>query len=254
MRHERIDIHSDAIGRAMELLAYGHDGLPVLVFPTSEGAAHEYADFGMVEWLTALIEAGRLRLYCVASLDSETWYARDRPLHERGWRHSHYEDWVMNHVVPTIAADVGDPGVRLTTTGCSFGAFHAVNFALKHPARFEHALAMSGVYDIRFLMHGHHDDWVYYNNPAEYVCHMHGGTLDAVRRQTFITLVCGRGAWESKSVESTRAFRHMLDEKGIPNYMDLWGEDVSHEWHWWRTQIVHYMNHIVEGTLPWRPT
>jgi esterase/lipase superfamily enzyme len=160
----------------------------------------------------------------------------------------------MNQVVPAIASDVGDSSVRLTVTGCSFGAYHSANFALKHPRRFSHALCMSGVYDIRFLMHGHHDDWIYFNNPMEYVSRMGGEVLENVRRNTFITLVCGQGQWEGPALDSTKRFWDLLGSKGIPNYMDLWGYDVSHDWHWWREQIVFYMSHLVEGRHPWLRT
>jgi len=254
MRREHVRLHSPAIGRELDLLAFGHAGVPVLVFPSSEGAHHEYEDYLMVRVLSHLIEAGRLRLYCVSSFDSESWYGKHLPLHERAWRHSLYENWIMGQVVPAICSDIGDHNVRLTVTGCSFGAYHAANIALKHPRRFNHALCMSGVYDIRFLLHGHHDDWVYYNNPMEYVTHLHGEQLDEVRRNTFITLVCGQGQWEGPALASTREFRDLLDRKQIPNYMDLWGHEVSHDWHWWREQIIWYMRHFVEGKLPWQIT
>ena len=256
MRRELHSLHSPEIGRDLHMLAFhsgggaggrGGGGEPVLVFPTSEGAFHEYEDFGMIGVLARLIDAGKLRLYCVSSYDSESWYGRHLPMHERAWRHSLYEKWIMNQVVPAIAHDAGDDDVRLVATGCSFGAFHAANFTLKFPRRFKLALCLSGVYDIRFLMHGHKDDWVYFNNPMEYVWHMHDEALQDVRDKVFIALVCGQGQWEDVALESTRAFWSLLDRKGIPNYMDLWGHDVSHDWHWWRQQIAHYMTRLVEG-------
>ena len=80
MRREFVSLYSPDIGRDMHMLMFhsggGSGGLPVLVFPTSEGAFHEYEDFGMVGVLAPLIDAGKLRLYCVASYDSESWYAR----------------------------------------------------------------------------------------------------------------------------------------------------------------------------------
>lgn len=254
MRRVQLTLPCPPLSRDMHMLMFGHAGLPVLVFPSSEGAFHEYEDYWMVRWLTWLIDAGKLRLYCVGSYDSDSWYSKSLPMHERAYRHSLYESWVMNQAIPAIAHDVGDPNVKLLTTGCSFGAYHAANFTLKHPTRFNHALCMSGVYDIRFLMHGHHDDWVYFNNPMEYVTHMHGSMLDAVRKNVHITLVCGQGQWEGPALASTRQFWSLLSQKGIPNYMDLWGYDVSHDWHWWREQIIWYMSHFVEGRLPWQNT
>ncbi len=217
----------------------------MLVFPSSEGSFHEYEDRGMVAALSPWIEAGRLRLYCVGSYDSESWYGRHLPLHERAWRHSLYENWIMNQVMPAIARDIGDAKTQAWVTGCSFGAFHAANFALKFPRTFSQAICLSGVYDIRFLLHGHHDDWVYFNNPIEFIANMHGETLDDVRRHTHILLICGQGQWEERCLASTKELWWLLREKGIPNYMDLWGYDVAHDWPWWTRQMAHAMNALL---------
>ena len=254
MRREQVKAHIDQLGREMNLIAYGEAGMPVLVFPSSEGKATDYEGFGMIDALSGLIETGRLRVYCVDSYDSESWYGRHRPRHERAQRHAMYEQWILRDVLPAIGRDAGDRTLRITCTGCSFGGFHSALFALKHPDKFKHALGMSGVYDIRFLLDGHHDDLVYYNNPIEFVANMDNGLLDQVRESVFISLVCGQGQYEEKCLNSTREFWWLLREKQIPNYMDLWGNDVAHDWPWWRKQIVHYMSHLVEGRLPWPNT
>jgi esterase/lipase superfamily enzyme len=255
MRREHVQLFSPAIGRDMDLIAYGDGGLPVLVIPTSEGSVTGWEDFGMINVLAPLLEADKLRLYCVASHDSQSWYGGKHtpevPPNERAWRHRLYENWIMNQVVPAIGSDVGDAKVRLTITGCSFGAFHSANFALKHPQRFKLALCMSGVYDIRFLLDGYHDDWAYFNNPLEYVPRMKDDLLWTLRANTFIALVCGQGQWEDRTLDSTRKLWWQLEQKGIPNYMDLWGHDVAHDWPWWRKQIVFFMEHLVEGQSPW---
>ena len=242
------------MNRYMDLIAYGHAGLPVLVFPSSEGSADGYEGFGMVGVLAPLIDAGKVRLYCVGSDDSESWWSKHVPLNERAWRHSLYEDWIVKQVVPAIRHELKDSKARLLTTGCSFGAYHAANFTLKHPRMFWYALGLSGAYDIRWLMHGHHDDWVYFNNPIEYVPNLHGEFLEELRKSVFIHLVCGQGAWEDRSQSSSREVWWQLRDKGIPNYLDLWGHDVNHDWPWWRTQIVYYLGNLVEGKTPWLNT
>lgn len=50
-------------------------------------------------------------------------------------------------------------------TGTSFGAYHAVNFSLRHPSPVTQLVALSGRYDIKGFMDGHCDDDVYYNCP-----------------------------------------------------------------------------------------
>ena len=254
MRRQQVTEHSPTLGREMNMIAYGDRGLPVLVFPSSEGKAADYEGFGMIKAVAPLLESGKLRLYCVDSYDSESWYAKHRPPQDRAWRHSLYDDWVMNTAVPAIGRDVGDPGVQLTTTGCSFGAYHAANFALKHPNRFNHALCLSGVYDARFLLGDYHDEWVYFNNPMEFVAHMSGDLLDEVRENVFISLICGQGNYEERCLDSTKEFWSLLSSKGIPNYMDLWGHDVAHDWPWWRAQLKYLMSHLVEGRMPWPST
>ena len=40
----------------------------------------------------------------------------------------------------------------MMTTGCSMGAYHALNFFLQHPDVFNKVIALSGVYDARFFV------------------------------------------------------------------------------------------------------
>src|ERR1700719_596773 len=48
MNREYHKWYSPRLGRDMELLVFGHAGLPVLVFPTSGGRFYEFEDRGMV--------------------------------------------------------------------------------------------------------------------------------------------------------------------------------------------------------------
>ena len=33
----------------------------------------------------------------------------------------------------------------------------------------------------------------------------------------------------------------LLQRKGIPCELDLWGHDVAHDWPWWRKQLAHHL-------------
>ena len=35
--------------------------------------------------------------------------------------------------------------------------------------------------------------------------------------------------------------KHLLAEKGLNHELQLWGHDVSHDWHWWQRQIAEYL-------------
>jgi esterase/lipase superfamily enzyme len=239
MRREASDI-----GEGGTVISYGHWGRPILVFPSEQGRAYDYENNGMVGAVSDLIDAGRVKLYCVDSFDAQTWSRADLPLEERARRHGAYESWIVDHVVPFVHADCGGP-IDIATTGCSLGAFHAVNFALKRADLFPVAIGLSGNYDASaWNAWGERGDATYFNNPVDYVAHLGGDHLDWLRSRLSIVLVVGQGAWETHptgALPSTRQFAGLLQDKGIPCELDLWGHDVAHDWPWWQRQLAHHL-------------
>jgi esterase/lipase superfamily enzyme len=239
MRREASDI-----GGGGTVISYGHWGRPVLVFPSEQGRAYDYENNGMVGAIADLIDAGRVKLYCVDSFDAQTWSRADLALEERARRHGAYESWIVDHVVPFVHADCGGP-TDIATTGCSLGAFHAVNFALKRADLFPLAIGLSGNYDASaWNAWGERGDAAYFNNPVDYVEHLGGDHLDWLRSRLSIVLVVGQGAWETHptgALPSTRQFAGQLQDKGIPCELDLWGHDVAHDWPWWQRQLAHHL-------------
>ena len=65
--------YSRRLQRDMQLITYGSKGYPFLVFPTQDGKAGQWEDFGMIEVLRPFIENGAVRLYCIDSVDQESW-------------------------------------------------------------------------------------------------------------------------------------------------------------------------------------
>lgn len=228
------------------LLAYGDWGRPVLAFPSEQGPCWQYEERGMVDAVAPLIDARRAKLYCVDSYDSQSWQAQDLPLEVRARRHGFYEWWILERVVPWIAADSGDTG-ELVVTGVSFGAYHAANFALKRADLFPVAICQSGVYDVSVVGWGERGDSVYFNNPGDYVAHLNGDHLDWLRGRVSLVLVCGSGRWEDTTgaLESTRSFGALLGQKGIRCEVDVWGSEYPHDWTSWREQFAHHLPRFV---------
>jgi esterase/lipase superfamily enzyme len=208
-----VQLHSPAIGGAGNVVIHGHYGRPVLVFPSERGSAWDYENNGMVAAIGDLLEAGRVKLYCVDSFDSG----------ER-WR---YESWILDQVVPFIHQDLGGPQ-DIVTTGCSMGAFHSANFVLRRADLIPAAICLSGNYE--FGVTGE-------------VASFGGDHLDWIRSRASFLLVCGQGMWEDTTgaLESTKHLAWLLGEKGIPHELDLWGHDVPHDWPSWRAQIAHHL-------------
>jgi esterase/lipase superfamily enzyme len=242
-----VELTSPASGFRGQLVSYGHWGRPVLVFPSEAGRAWDFENNGMVDALRWLLDAGRLKLYCVDSADDATWSDRSLPLEERAARHDQYERWVLEQVVPYIHDDSGGL-TPVATLGCSLGAFHAANIALRHAHVFPQALCLSGSYDPgRWHAWGDRGDASYFHNPTEYVANLHGDHLDWLRRNLHLTLVVGQGAWEvdpTGALPSTRDFAALLAAKGISHELDVWGHDAPHDWSSWQRQAAHHLPRI----------
>ena len=223
--------------------AYGHWGRPVLAFPAERGDAGEFERRGMVAAIGDLLAAGRVKLYCVDSFDGESWSNRGIPLEERARRHGVYENWILHEVAPFIRDDCGGAG-EVITCGCSLGAYHAANFALKRADVFPLAICMSGSYDpAAWDGWGERGETTYFNNPMDYVARLQGDHLDWLRSQLSLLLICGQGQWEDTTgaLESTRRLAGLVQSKGIRCEMDLWGYDVPHDWPSWRAQLAHHL-------------
>ncbi len=175
------DLHMPGFDRDGTVVRHGHWGRPVVVFPSEQGRAWDYENNGMVDAVRDLIDAGRVKLYCVDSVDGLTWSDRSIPLEERAARHRGYEAWITDRVVPLIDHD--SPGrTDLMATGCSLGAYHALQIALHRADLFPLAMCQSGNYDpAEWHGWGERGDAAYFTNPTDYVPHLGGDHLDWLR-------------------------------------------------------------------------
>jgi len=244
MEREQVEIAGQGLDRPGTVIRYGHFGRPVLAFPSEAGRAWDYESNGMVEAVRPLVEAGRIKLYAVDSFDHISWSNYALPTEERARRHAAYETWVIDGVVPRVHAD--SPGHQgILTTGCSMGAYHAVNFALKRADLFPVAISLSGNFDpTSWRGWGETGEATYFTNPTAYVAGMAGDHLDWLRARVQVLLVVGQGPFEvqpTQSLPGARAMAQVLAEKQIPHQLDVWGHDSAHDWPWWRRQLAHHL-------------
>jgi esterase/lipase superfamily enzyme len=226
------------------VLAYGHWGRPLLVFPSQWGTRYEWEQHGMIDAIAGLVDAGRVKVYCVD--DSASWHDEWLPLEERARRHGDYERWLLGHVVPLIHGDCGG-FQEIVATGVSFGAYQAANVALRRADLLPLAICMSGIYDVSGIGWGEQGEAVYFNNPAAYVANLGGEHLDWLRSQVRLLLVVGLGMWEDSTgaLGQTHRFASLLASKEIPHELDVWGHDAPHDWSAWRAQIARHLPRFV---------
>ncbi|HEX6797594.1 MAG TPA: alpha/beta hydrolase-fold protein [Ktedonobacterales bacterium] len=235
MRREYTKWHSPALGRDMEMLVFGHAGARVLAFPTSMGRFYQWEDFSMVNALSGQIERGDIQLFCVDSVDEESWYARWRPPAERALRQSQYDRYLADEVLPYTKTQNANP--YLITTGASFGAYHAANFAFRHPAAVDRVIGLSGLYDIAHFADGYSDDDVYFNNPMAYIANEHEPERLAALRHQDIILATGH---DDPNRPSNERLSTELWAKDIWHALRIW-DGWAHDWPYWHQMIQHYI-------------
>ncbi len=219
----------------MDLLVFGHAGARVLVFPSSMGKFFEWEDREMTSALSEHLERGWIQMYCVDSVDADSWYAKWKHPGDRARYHARYDGYLREEVIPFTESRNGNP--FLITTGASFGAYQAMSFALRYPALVGRVIGMSGIYDIREVTDGYTDEHVYPFNPAEFVVHEHEwNRLEAMRRMDIIMAIGHEDAMRGNS----EYFSGRLWSKGIGNALRIW-DGWSHDWPYWQRMIRTYI-------------
>jgi esterase/lipase superfamily enzyme len=220
----------------MEMLVFGHAGLPALVFPTSCGRFFEFEDRGMIHAVEEKLEQGRLQLFCVDSIDSESWYNRAVPPRWRIARHMQYEQYLIQEVLPLLRQH--NRSAQLAVTGCSFGGYHALNIALRHPDVFNAMLSMGGAFDTIGFLSGYYDDDCYFNIPMHYLPNMNDPWyLHRYRRNTYI-LATGV---HDQCWDANERMAQLFRAKNIPCRLDVWGDNTGHDWPWWQRMLQTYV-------------
>jgi esterase/lipase superfamily enzyme len=232
MRRDYVKWYSPSLHRDMELLAYGHAGFPVLVFPTSGGRFHEYEDRGMIHELSPKIERGELQVFCIDSVDRESWYNRWVHPADRCHRQNAFDAYLTLEAAPFVRQRT--TWDRMGTTGCSFGAYHAINFALRHPDIVTYAVSLSGAFDIpkRFL-DGYYDTNAYFHSPLDYIPNLGDGWLLDRMRGNYYVLVTGN---QDPLFDQSVQMAHRFGMKGIPHTLDVW-QGFGHDWPWWHSMV-----------------
>lgn len=224
----------------MELLVFGHAGTPVLFFPTRSARFYDYENWDIVNALQDKLENGMLQLYCVDSIDIESFYAHKHPA-DKIKRHLEYEQYILGEVIPLIRYKNPNP---LTTAGCSLGGYHAVNIAFKYPDFFCRVVGMSARYDLtlstpsfRDLLDGYFDDNIYYNMPSMFIPNLNDGDKLNQLRNIKITMVVGES---DPFLENNLKLSNALKDKNVAHDLFIW-EEEAHRPRYWKKMVQLYL-------------
>ncbi|HEX6348521.1 MAG TPA: alpha/beta hydrolase-fold protein [Candidatus Dormibacteraeota bacterium] len=223
---------SQALGRDMEVLRFGHAGVPLLAFPTSQGRFFQWEDFGLVGALADWIDAGHLQLWCADAVDGESWYAKDKHPRQRVERHLEYERYLIDELLPRLPE-------RPIAAGASFGALHAVLLAARHPTRVRGFIALSGAYDTGRWLDGYADDDTYLTNLLAFLPGL-GDEAYLGPLRDMNPKVIATGEEDANVADSIKVAR-LLRDKGVQVQLDLW-PGWAHDWPYWKDMLRRYLS------------
>ncbi|MBY0480712.1 MAG: esterase [Chitinophagaceae bacterium] len=227
--------YSPALNREMPIVSYGHYGFALLLVPTAAADYLEYDRFQLIDALAPLIDAGKLRVYSIDSMNKESWMNNDMVPSHKAIRHNQFNEYVFNEVIPFIRNTTSNE-IMIYTCGASFGALHAMNLFLKRPDIINGAISMSGVYNLAEYTKGFWDDQVFYNSPEHYMPLLTDPYyLDKIKASQHIHIYTGSGAYEDP--EAAKKFAGILYRKGIQYDLEVWADDITHDWPTWRKML-----------------
>jgi esterase/lipase superfamily enzyme len=233
---------SPNLNRNMELLVFGHAGAKALVFPTRAGRFFDYENWGLVGALAEPIGRGLLQLFCVDSVDGESFYGHGIAPPARINRHKQYERYLLNEVVPLMLSKAENP--FLIAHGCSIGAYHAVTLALRHPNLFGKVVALSGRYDLTRwygpfpdLFDGYYDEDIYFHTPNHFLPQLSDSRMLRAIQNMEIVLAVGE---QDPFKPSTEELSRQLSNKGVGHSFALW-EGEAHKARHWRRMVPCYL-------------
>ena len=242
MNREYHKWYSNALQRDMELLIFGHNGRAVLFFPTRMARFYDYENWGIIHALHDRIYNGELQIFCVDSIDAESFYNQEIAPADRIIRHQQYEQYILNEVIPFMHEK--NSSDFFEAAGCSMGAYHAMNIATRHTSLFKKVVAMSGRFDLTTpiqdfndLFDGYHNQDIYFNMPMQFIASISDEVyLKALREIEFIFAIGETDPFAGNNHQMSLLLWH----KGISNQLYIW-ECYAHRPRYWKRMVQLYL-------------
>ena len=244
----------------MEFKRYGHSGVPVLALPARGGRFYDWENNGMPEAVASLLHAGKVQLFCADSIDGESLLAGNSVPRRRAEMQEKYFLYLTTELAPRILAltadepkaEADEKAAKIASTpvlwcaGVDTGAYQAVNCRLRRPELFAGAIGLSGLYDMSRFMGSEADDLILRNSPLNALAEtgIYNAAALAKAGENSLLLCAGQGAYEDDARADTKALQAALEAAVLPCHVELWGNDVSHDWYWWGKELGMFAQRI----------
>ena len=245
METKDFTLHREGVDGDFDVTQYGTAGRPVIAFPEGDSSCASWGEGGMVDALAGLIDAGRVRLFCVDSADDASWYAGYAPADYRLTSLGGYFDLVENELAQLVRNKAPDAGAPIVV-GAGLGALNATIAMLRKPSLYGGLLALSGTYDAAWVVGDAMSDAWRAFSPVDLVRGLGDNPL-LVKALSGLQLafVCGTGAGEEGG-QTQRTLQGELEAAGVGATFEYWGADVDHSWGWWQEEARQLLPCLLE--------
>jgi esterase/lipase superfamily enzyme len=99
--------YSQRVEKEMPVAVYGHYGFVLLLVPTAAADFLEYERFGLIDTIRPFIEAGKLKVYSVNSINNDSWLNNQVDPKHKTWMHNQFNYYIYDEVIPFIKSTSG---------------------------------------------------------------------------------------------------------------------------------------------------
>ena len=96
MTKELFSWYSPSLDKEMPIAGYGHYGFVLLLVPTAAADYLEYERFQLMDTLAPFIDAGKLRVFSVNSINNESWLNNEMQGDHKAIRHNQFNKYIFD--------------------------------------------------------------------------------------------------------------------------------------------------------------
>ena len=215
----------------------------VLALPARGGRFYDWENNGMPEAVASLLHAGKVQLFCADSIDGESLLAGNSAPRRRAEMQEKYFLYLTTELAPRILALTADEPKAEADEKAAKAASTPVLWCAGVDTG---AIGLSGLYDMSRFMGSEADDLILRNSPLNALAEkgIYNAAALAKAEENSLLLCAGQGAYEDDARADTKALQAALEAAALPCHVELWGNDVSHDWYWWGKELGMFAQRI----------
>src|ERR1700748_382365 len=94
--------YSPALQKEMPIAVYGNYGFALLLVPTAAADYLEYERFQLMDTLAPFIDAGKVKVFSINSINNESWLNNEMLPEHKAIRHNQFNNYVFDEVIPFV--------------------------------------------------------------------------------------------------------------------------------------------------------